>query len=226
MTTWNNTAPAVGNQIANDIPDITENFAHIKSGLTRLMQEAWSDSDLTGIHLDGAVGMYDGTYTYTVPTNSVTANAILMTGDANTIAWFYLNTAPTGWKVTATGADTVLAVSGGASDYSGDGGTAGGDWTTTHTHTGPSHNHQWYNALAAANAHDQSYNSGGTSTNLSNGGTDKDASNFSLVIDQGGIGTTDWYTSSAGTGASGATNPFAAYRPSASIGKLYQLDTA
>lgn len=237
MTTWNNTNPAVGNQIANDIPDIAENFAHIKSALNRLMQETWSDSDVTGIHLDAAVGLYDGTYTYIIPTNSVTANAILMTGDSNTIAWFYLNTAPTGWKVLATGADMVCGISGGSDAFNANGGTDAGTWTVAgltkdaHTHTGASHNHQWYDAIAATNAHDKSYNSGGSATNLSNAGSDKDGSNYSLVIEQGGVGAGDMYTDDDGTGTTGAQSDAAissdaTWRPAAALGKLFQLDTA
>lgn len=52
----------------------------------------------------------DGTYTYSVPTNNP-GTASLMIGTAgSTTIWMYHNTAPPGWKVTATGADTVLGV--------------------------------------------------------------------------------------------------------------------
>jgi hypothetical protein len=54
-------------------------------------------------------GFTDGTYDHIIPTNGM-ANAVVMMGNSSTIAWFYLNAAPPGWKVTTTGADTVLAV--------------------------------------------------------------------------------------------------------------------
>jgi hypothetical protein len=47
--------------------------------------------------------------TITVPTNGMAA-ARFMLGNTSTIAWFYLNVAPPGWKVLTTGADTVLGV--------------------------------------------------------------------------------------------------------------------
>jgi hypothetical protein len=51
----------------------------------------------------------DGTNAITVPTNGMAA-AVLMLGNSSTIAWFYLNAAPPGWKVLTTGQDTVLGV--------------------------------------------------------------------------------------------------------------------
>lgn len=228
MTTWNNTNPAVGNQIANDIPDILENFLHLKSGLDRLMQETWSDSDLTGIHLDSTVGMYDGTYTYLPPTNSLTSNAILMTGDSNTIAWLYINTAPTGWKAyTTKGTDRILAVSGGTGLYNSNGGTEAGEtWANlkAHTHTGPSHNHAWY-VNNAADAHDQSYDAAGSLDDLSTA-QQKGASRAGIdLVTQGTVVGEDCYTSNAGTGATGAQST-TDVRPQAAVGKLWQLDTA
>lgn len=229
MTTWNNTNPAVGNQIANDIPDILENFLHLKSGLDTLMQETWSDSDLTGIHLDSTVGMYDGTYTYKPPTNSVTSNAILMTGDSNTIAWFYINTAPTGWKAyTAEGTDRVLAVSGGTGLYNANGGTEAGEtWANLqgHTHTGPSHNHAWYINNGTAN-HDESYNVSGAEIELTTVAT-KGSTRRAIYVPATSANTLalDCYTSNAGTGASGAQST-SDVRPAAAVGKLWQLDTA
>lgn len=226
MTTWNNTNPAVGNQIANDIPDITENFAHIKSALNRLMQETWSDSDVTGIHLDSAVGMYDGTYTFTAPTNGVGADAKFMMGLNTTIIWMYLNAAPPGWKVTATGADTILGVSGGSQAYNINGGTAGGTWTqpghTLTTAESPAHVH----ASSGAHAHTfggatPTYGSGGGDTGMGVklGGSESLAG--SVTIASAGSAHTHTSSGGGGTHQHGTT-----YRPSASVGKLFQLDTA
>jgi len=202
-TTWNNTSPAVGNQISADIPDILENFQHLKTGFVRIFQTAWSDSDLSAHVCDSAVGWSDGTYTYDFPTNQIAANATIMLGDADTVAWFYLNAAPPGWKVQATGADTVLAISGGSSSYNANGGTAGGDWTTTHTHSTPNHTH----TTGTASANTVTVQSGGAPTETPT----STAHSHSI--------------SSSGGSTSGTAN-FASHRPSASIGKLFKLDEA
>jgi len=228
MTTWNNTAPAVGNQISADIPDITENFAHLKSGFVRIFQDTWSDSDLTTDKIDTTVGFNDGTYNVEFPTNGIAAHSVIMLGNSSTIIWMYLNTAPPGWKVLTTGADTILAVAGGAALYNANGGTAAGEsWANlkAHTHTGPSHNHKWYeyNGTAA----DTSWQSDGAASQAL-GTTTK--ANAGMMTDLGFSGdenkvTADLYTILAGTGASGAQST-ADVRPTASLGKLYQLDTA
>jgi len=44
-------------------------------------------------------------------------------------AWFYQNTAPTGWTIDATPADALLAVKGGSQAYNANGGTQAGTWT-------------------------------------------------------------------------------------------------
>lgn len=49
-------------------------------------------------------------YYASFPTNGVAADAKFMMGLSSTIIWMYLNTAPPGWKVLATGEDTVLGV--------------------------------------------------------------------------------------------------------------------
>ena len=72
------------------------------------------------------------TFYATLPTNGVAADAVIMTGNASTIAWFYNNAAPPGWKVFGV-ADYVLRT--GAT-----GGITGGSWTISgleHTHPIP-----------------------------------------------------------------------------------------
>jgi len=218
MTTWNNTAPAVGNQITADIPDITENFAHLKSGFVRLFQDTWSDSDLTDDKIDTTVGFNDGTYNVEFPTNGIAAHSVIMLGNSSTIIWMYLNAAPPGWKVLTTGGDTVLAVSGGTGDYNVNGGLAdtASSWQIdgfSHTHTGPSHTHT------------------GTFTGYGTGSSAGGVQSGYLQTDNSG---NTWHTTSApatgaaGTGATaaGGANNDSTYRPKASVGKLYQLDTA
>ena len=108
--------PAMGDQISADIPDIKENLEFHKDALERILQ-TWSDSDNSAQKLDSGVGFNDGTYNYEFPTNQIAAHSVIMLGNASTIAWFYLNTAPPGWKALTTGADMVLGISGGSDAY-------------------------------------------------------------------------------------------------------------
>jgi len=132
--------PAMGNQISTDIPDIKENLEFHKDAF-QVLFETWSDSDNSASKIDTAVGFNDGTYNYEFPTNGVGAHSVIMLGTSDTIVWMYLNAAPPGWKVLATGADTLLAVSGGTAAYNVNGGNGG----TGDTWTQPNHSHLWYN---------------------------------------------------------------------------------
>lgn len=215
-TTWNNTAPAMGNQVSADIPDITENFAHIKSGLVRIFQTAWSDSDLSAHVLDSGVGFSDGTYTYDFPTNpTIAANSIIMLGNSDTVVWMYLNTAPPGWKALSTGADMVLAVAGGSKAYDVEGGNPDDDATWT------------ISGLSSAN--DSCPNHTHTiSTDLTGGayiatidlGTGS-ATSSALAHDHGGATGSDGADTHNHTISQNGN-----WRPKASVGKLFQLDTA
>jgi len=143
-------------------------------------------------------------------------------------------------EVSATGGDTVLAISGGAGDYNVNGGNpdTAATWTidvisaaneATHTHAQTNHVHQWYNFNSGSNH--QSYDSGGTGQNISSVETADDG-----IITSTGTGfklSADQYTTSTGSGATGAGDAHThtvtqdgSWRPSASVGKLYDLDTA
>jgi hypothetical protein len=108
----NSNIPALSNQVAEDIPDIKENLEHAKDSFERVFK-VWSTSagGNASAKFNPAVGFNDGTYNYEFPTNQIAASSVIMLGNASTIAWFYLNTAPPGWKVTTTGKGTVLSVS-------------------------------------------------------------------------------------------------------------------
>ena len=149
-----------------------------------------------------------------------------MLGNSSTVIWMYLNAAPPGWKVLTTGADSVLAISGGTAAYNVNGGLGGtGDtWTQpNHVHTMGTHVHQWYNFVSGATA-DQSYNSSGSAINIAvaneAGGSLRAETGTAPGPDQ------DYYTTAIDPGdtANGATAN--TWRPLASVGKLYQLDTA
>jgi hypothetical protein len=61
--------------------------------------------------------------TVKIPTNNPGAASFMLGTADSTIVWMYLNAAPPGWKVTTTGADTVLGVKATAKSS----GTADGD---------------------------------------------------------------------------------------------------
>ena len=221
MTTWNNTAPAVGNQIAADIADIAENYAHIKSGLVRIFQDTWSDSDLTDDKIDTTVGFNDGTYNVEFPTNGIAAHSVIMLGNSSTIAWFYLNAAPPGWKVTTTGADTVLSVAGGAAAYNAAGGTSAGSFAVL-TANIESHNHTITHTHAGSIAVPDSVSTGLRAT-IIDAGTRVNCQDISNGSGDSSYGATGG-SSPGDTGFAGGADGL--FRPTASIGKLFQLDTA
>jgi len=70
---------------------------------------------------------------------TVTDTGVVMLGDGGTTkAWFYVDTAPTGWTIDNTPADALLAVKGGSAAYNAEGGTQQGTWTQpNHTHSIP-----------------------------------------------------------------------------------------
>ncbi len=174
----------------------------------------------------------DGTNSISFPTNGMAA-AKFMLGNSDTIAWFYNNTAPPGWKVLATGADTVLGVSGGAQAYNVNGGNQAGTWTLSglthaHTHTNGAHVHQWYDRTTSG-AEDRTFNSGGSATAIVSGGKQ----DLEISVNTGDVESgidMDCFTSSVGgqttSGAStNAVSSDATWRASASVGKLFQLDS-
>lgn len=209
----NDSIPAMANQISADIPDIKENLEFHKDAF-QLLFETWSDTDNSSNVLDSALGFSDGTYTYDFPTNGVAGNSIIMLGNSDTIVWMYLNTAPPGWKALSTGADTVIAVAGGTGDYNVNGGNpdSAASWEidgftaaaeATHTHT--------YSVTPTTST---------PSATASTGSGEAAAS-----------GTHTHTVTVSGTTSAGASHTHAishdsTYRPSASVGKLFQLDTA
>jgi len=86
------------------------------------------------------------TYWYIDPDSTVAAMAAsiaalpsdtIMVGDGGTTkAYFYQNTAPSGWTIDNTPADALLAVKGGSQAYNANGGQQKGTWTqNNHLHT-------------------------------------------------------------------------------------------
>jgi len=204
--------PALTNQVAADIPDIKENLEHHKDAF-QVLFETWSDTDLSSSVIDSTLGFSDGTYTYDFPTNGIAAHSIIMLGTSSTIIWMYLNTAPSGWKVLTTGADMVLGIAGGTDAYNVNGGNPDSEATWT---IYAAHNHQWYDYRAGA-VNDYSYNTDGTNTVIGY------ATAGGLGLARANVGQlapdADQFTNTA-AGSTGS------WRVPASVGKLFQLDTA
>jgi len=229
----NSNIPAIANQISADIPDIKENLEFHKDAFQRIF-ETWSDTDNTSSKFNTAPGFNDGTYNYEFPTNGVAGNSVIMLGNSSTVIWMYLNTAPPGWKALSTGADTVLGVSGGSAAYNVNGGNpdSSATWTISglsgpsHTHTMGTHNHQWFKDTGGTNAR-QSYASNGTATNLTGSAT----SGSNIALNETTRLSGDWYTANVdpgdtNSGGTGAVTSAGSWRAKASVGKLFQLDTA
>jgi len=133
---------------------------------------------------------------------------------------FYADTAPTGWTLLNTLDDKLLYITKGSSagGQTGGGVHSTGSWTISgltvdshthtgpsHTHTGPSHNHKWYEQYANNYTNDQSYDSGGSATDITVYGFQKDATHNSIVANVNDyFPNADYYTNNAGTGATGA----------------------
>lgn len=204
MATWYDTTPTAANQVLTDITRMREMFDELESVIETISGLTLGTDEPTNFVVAGGkvsggrpvvTGLNNGSYNVDMPTNDMAA-AKFMTGDSSTIAWFYLNTGPPGWKVLATGTDSVLAISGGSQAYNVSGGNpdSSATWTI--------------------------------------GGVSVDSHSHALQQDNqigspSGTGYTLTSTADANTAsASPAMSSDATWRPKASVGKLFQLDTA
>jgi len=166
--------------------------------------------------------------------NANSAWLAILTGTTSQKLWIYRNDTDDGWAIDSGVTDRVLALKGGSDLYNANGGTnAGETWANlkAHVHTGSahthSHNHQWYSAQGA-NDSDKTYNSGGSSTNLTSDST-KSSSYVHIArsISTGDVPLGDSYSktdataaSSANTGAQSTSD----VRPAAAVGTLQYPD--
>jgi hypothetical protein len=218
---FNDSIPAVTNQITEDVSDIAESLGYLKDCFQKILGSTWSNVDTTGFKLLTTVGFSDGTYAYTFPTNPSAglAAAKFMLGNSNTVIWMYLNTAPPGWKALSAFGDRVLGLVGGTGYYNVAGGQLDGlqSWNISgltadaHTHTGPSHTH------TGTTGNDQNP-SAGIIAGVS-GAAASTTHQHAFTTDAGGTGAT------AAANANGVTAS-GAWRVPAALGKLFQLDTA
>jgi hypothetical protein len=124
MATWNTDNPKITNQILEDVADIEECLQELHDVIHAITNGTLGTTEPVNFELEGALVKDDSGNSLTFPTNNAGA-AVFMVGDngaGNNTMWMYLNAAPTGWKVSATGGDTVLAISGGSGDYNVNGG--------------------------------------------------------------------------------------------------------
>lgn len=244
MATWNTDNPKTTNQILEDVADIEENLQELHDVIQAITTGTLGTTEPAAFTVDVVVAasINDGTNDISFPTNNSGA-AVFMVGDngaGNNTMWMYLNAAPTGWKVSTTGGDSVLAISGGSGDYNVNGGNpdSAASWEVdgftvaaeaAHTHTAANHVHQWYQHNASA--HHESYASNGSEQTMAASEVAYTGIKVSSGTDN--VMNADQYTSSAGAAATGAgsshTHGFShdsSWRPSASVGKLFDLDTA
>lgn len=146
-----------------------------------------------------------------------------LTLPSGTKAWFYQNTAPTGWTLDATPADAVLAVKGGSNAYNANGGTQQGTWTQpNHTHSGVAHNHQWYH-FTATNTDDQTYDVNGTLIDFVTAGSSS-GDHPVFASSSEGRNQLELYTSNAAAGTTGNGATAATWRPLAQVGIICTKD--
>jgi hypothetical protein len=218
---FNDSIPSVTNQITEDVSDIAESLGYLKECFQRILGTTWSNTDTNGFKFVASTGFYDGTYNYTIPTlpTGSLASAKFMMGLSTTIIWMYLNTAPPGWKAISTGADMVLGIAGGSAAYNVNGGN-------------PDSIGSWYITGLTADDH---YHTGGGHTHTGTTGNDQNWAAGSIAGVSGAAATTTHdhaFTTGTGgavstTGASSfVVSSDSVYRPRASVGKLFQLDTA
>lgn len=215
---FNDNIPTVTNQITEDVADISESLGFLKDCFQKLIGATWSNTDTSGFKFSTSPGFNDGTYNITFPSNGMAA-AKFMLGNSNTVTWFYLNTAPPGWKALSTGADTVIGIAGGAASYNVNGGNpdSSATWSISglvledHTHTGPSHTHT---ATTGAGSYTDADPRPGA-----DGSPVQRVHTHTLTTDASGTGSTGYASTSTVSSNAG-------WRPKASVGKLFQLDTA
>lgn len=141
--------------------------------------------------------------------------------------WLYEDAAPTGWTYLAAIADRVIGVKGGSNAFNVVGGNQAGTWTQpTHTHTGVSHNHKWYDYRTGAD-HDATFDSSGnyidplptvqgSATAFAHMKIFKDTDNYAP--------NEDFYTSNAGTGNTGSSSTANTWRPYGAVGIIVEKD--
>ena len=138
--------------------------------------------------------------------------------------WLYEDAAPTGWTHMASVADRVIAVKGGSNAFNVVGGNQAGTWTQpNHTHSGPSHNHKWYDNQGYHN-NDYSFDTNGNSISLPIASAYSGYRHMKIRIDDENyrIGS-DLYTNNAsGTTGNGATA--STWRPYGAVGIIVEKD--
>ena len=146
-----------------------------------------------------------------------------MLGNSDTVVWMYLNSAPPGWKALATGADTVLGVAGGTASYNVNGGNPDSAATWVHNHTMGTHVHKVYDYIGTA-TQGKTHNSSGTAVNIATDTCTAGKQIRAYTGESDEMLAIDLYSDAIDPGDT--TGMVGDPRPSASVGKLFQLDTS
>ena len=137
--------------------------------------------------------------------------------------WLYEDAEPTGWELVASVADRVLAVKGGSNAFNVVGGNQAGTWTQpSHTHTGVSHVHKWYDHKGGY-LHDYTYNASGVAGPITLSNTNA-YRHIDISISSSSSTLNDSYTSAAGTGATGSSGTASTWRPYGAVGIIVEKD--
>jgi len=225
--TWTDDVYASGHVGQTDLQNMENNFACLKS--------AFSGTTSPASPVDGTI--WKDTTKKLLKIYNGSSWIGIMHGDTSQKLWVYRNAAMDGWAIDATPSDKVLAFKGGSTYTTG--GAVAGSWifsgvtAQSHTHTGVSHNHNWYNSSSDPNSNDQTYNSSGVGINFVKYGKNTSgwtamAAYLSSDANWPGYAPGDSYTSNAGSGATGASGSLSVsgstWRPAASVGTLQYLD--
>ena len=214
---YSNNVPKIGNTVANDLTAMEANFVYIQSAITRAVT-TWDDSSPTTLKFSTSCPFNNGTYDLSIP--SIGASSVFLLGETNTILWFYLNTAPQGWKILpSTPSDVTLAVKGGSDAWDVGGGQTAGTWTQNN------HIHRWCSHINDAATHDQTFNASGALIDLPAGytGNYEKNNNIKYIDIRMGVTTADNFYS-LDTSYTDGQATVTTWRPAAAVGILCQVD--
>ncbi len=202
--TWTDNSYELGHVGQTDLANMEANLMTLKS----MFSGAAAPGSVAACH-----PWFDTTqHVLKVRNDTNTSWVGLMHGDTSQKIWIYRNTAMSGWTVDASITDRVIAIKGGSQAYNVNGGNTAGSWSY-------SHNHKWFNYVAAA-SHDQTYNSAGTAIIIPSYSKNSGSAYYCLKLSRASVDTPpqvfgDSYTNN---------DTLSTKRPAAAVGTLQTLD--
>ena len=108
---YNENVPRESNNRGDDLISMQNNFKYIKDAFKFLFYK-WSDNTTGGFRGNTSTGFTHHITGATIdfPVNNMQNKIAFMCGNKDTVAWFYMNAAPPGWKIETGGGDKVLAI--------------------------------------------------------------------------------------------------------------------